>query len=93
MTCRENCSLWIWLKLNPKWLILGYDKYTKKWGLPYIFKLIKKPYFLHDTFGRYFNKYIKCKLFGHKNVKLIEKCIDNKKVYYCFDCEQEINKI
>lgn len=51
-------------------------------------KMWKSPYFWHDAIGIYFNRWIKCPLFGHRNVKDLweENC------RYCFDCGTRLPK-
>ena len=50
----------------------------------------RNEYFWHDSFGVYFNRYIKCKFFNHKNIKDIS---DNRDYVdlHCFDCECKVD--
>lgn len=92
MACRETNSLWFYIRREPLYLFFGYDKWIKKWKIPYIFKLIRTPNFLHDTFGKFFNRWVKCPLFGHKNIQKVGSCENDTLIDYCFDCEQCIKR-
>lgn len=79
MCQRQNCSIWWW--------------FFNKHGSPRNFfknKIWKNGYFWHDSFGCYFNRWIKCKLFDHRNVSCIDKKANGDLVLYCFDCEKII---
>lgn len=73
--CRETANIWF---------------YIKKGWFNKISKVIRSKYFWHDSFGKYFNRYIKCKITGHKNVSNISE--DPRKVeMFCFDCDSYID--
>jgi len=49
----------------------------------------RKDYFWHDSFGKYWNRYVKCKFFKHKNIKNISENNDYVDLH-CFDCEGKV---
>jgi hypothetical protein len=69
MDARETHSLWFWLKHHRKVPI----------------RIIRGEYFWHDSFGKYWNRFLGCRLRGHKLRQWID--VDNgKKQLYCFAC-------
>ena len=76
--CRQTASLWFWLRHDFKLFIK-----QKMW---------RNDYFWHDSFGKYWNRSIGCRLNGHKNVhRLEEGCINPNPHWYCFACETEVD--
>lgn len=93
MSCasREIKSVWFYLfgywknygGRGNRWR--GWDLFTRRWwrnGSEYIF---------HDSIGRYFNQFIKCKITGHKNTRDIA-CSGELPRTHCFDCERDITE-
>lgn len=79
--CRENASLWQYIKYNK--------------SLPsYRWYKAHKDYFWKDSFWQYYYKWIGCKLFGHKNKRAIPyyNDIDND-VVYCCNCRKVVEDI
>jgi len=87
---RINASLWSYLGF--------YKAYENKDGNPHLVKdcrwkfpsfikqkLWKSNYFWQDTLYTPFNRLIGCKLFGHRDVKLISYYIADD-TYFCFNC-------
>ena len=87
---RENAGLWKYIKSEQYY---GLKNDYKKYGLLKVYKNIKRifknHYFLHDTFGVYFNRLIGCKIFGHRTEKF-EVCGDKQE--YCYKCERYIEE-
>lgn len=89
--CRCTHSLWCYIKK----VIRPYGAHYGRWKC---FKdLMKLPintkYFWHDSFGKYFNRFLLCPLLGHKNVHwLIDGgCGGERPMHHCFCCEQEVD--
>ena len=84
MTSRETASLWFYFGFWSNYA----GRRIPKWWLPYFFKhrIWRSKYFWHDTFGVYFNRFIKCRFFGHVNVQWVDTW--GGKTRYCFDCSQ-----
>jgi len=81
---RENKNIWWYLFTytnygdKKKWR--GYKVFTKNWW--------RNEYVFHDSIGKFFNRYIICKINGHKELKKITICKESsKKISYCFACE------
>jgi hypothetical protein len=74
---REGANLWNCLTTKRG--------LSRLWGRRSIWT---NEYLLHDSFGVYFNRYIKCKLFNHKNIKDISDHRDYVELH-CFDCENK----
>ncbi len=82
--CRENANIWSSLgfcSYGGKWHWRGKRLFTKSfWGSPYL---------LHDSFGAYFNRFIICKLLGHREVKDVSDPGEEKRMH-CFKCEKHL---
>jgi hypothetical protein len=48
-----------------------------------------RKYIFHDSIGVYWNRLVKCELYGHKRVQNVG--CNNINDWYCFDCHQHIN--
>ncbi|HUS48768.1 MAG TPA: hypothetical protein VMZ91_01265 [Candidatus Paceibacterota bacterium] len=82
MNARESFNFWRAL----------FGKYPS--GKSQISRLFQKrfytsKYFWHDSFGKFWNRLVKCRLFGHKNIQDIMTNSGLDK--YCFDCETYLN--
>lgn len=77
---RETKNIWWYLfSKNPN---RRKKVFTKRWwvsGSEYIF---------HDSIGQFWNKYITCKIFGHRDVQ--QKCCSNNEQSYCYKCNTDI---
>ena len=73
--CRETQSIWWWF-------------FHRRYGSPRDFfkrKIWKGDYFWHDSFGRFFNRLIGCKIAGHKRQWMEDGgCNEDKPHWYCF---------
>jgi hypothetical protein len=71
---RMNCNVWWHLTRR------GYRKelLTRRFW--------RQSYIWHDSFGKYINRYVTCRLFGHRNVQVIDMSNGNKR-RHCFACE------
>lgn len=79
--CRMHMNLW-------KWLFGDY----KDWKFFFKNKLWKSDYFWHDSFWQYWNRWIGCKIIGHRREWMANGgCLENKPHYYCFRCNQVID--
>jgi len=76
--CREGSNIWFWLFKQNK-------QYRRSFR-----NLIKSKYFWQDSFLTHINRFIGCKLFGHKITKLLD---DNKHINFCFKCYSEVIKL
>ena len=92
--CRATKSLWFHLKK----CIVGYGKHYGRWkSTKDLFRLLKKVMvneytrdtFLHDSFGRYWNQWIVCKIKGHGHVQNVSDPGEPKRIY-CFKCERDV---
>ena len=87
MACgRETANLWWWVRRRPREFLFG-KKYGNVYVKPAVFRIVRSPYFLHDSFGQYFYRLIGCRLRGHRNVHNISDPGEPKKLY-CFNCER-----
>ena len=81
-TGRETASIWWYLFGKfPSGRWRGYRLFQRRFW--------KHPYLLHDSFGKYWNRLIGCRLFGHRHMRNIAdhgKELDQ----YCFNCERHI---
>lgn len=95
--CRQTFSLWFHIKMVFK-------KPTSEWftrwkrfvDLVYLFRRqLGNRYFWHDSFGRYINQLLICKLIGHRTVHWLDDggCgdKDNRPQWHCFNCEREVD--
>jgi hypothetical protein len=77
-TCRENVSLFLWLRHY------GIKRIIKR-------RIWKDRNFMQDTFFTGFNRFLGCKIFGHRKVEIIKdeegKEPDRK---FCFNCYRDI---
>ena len=83
---RENCSLWFYYGFWKNYAGEG----KNKWRFPEFIKRKKwkNSYFWQDTFLTYWNRFLGCKIFGHKKVQRVD---DNDVVYFfCFNCHQKV---
>ena len=72
--CRETANIWFYMK--------------KRWWRK-LFKSFKNPYFLHDSFGVYLNRWILCPFLGHRNMYNVNDIGEPERLY-CFNCDREI---
>ena len=80
--CRESMSIWLWL----------FNKRLHDWKGFFKRKIWRDEYFWHDSFGRYFNQLIRCKVVGHKRTWMGDGgCQEEKPHYYCFRCDKVID--
>ena len=87
--CRQSMNVWFYLKnflSPPKWT-------NRRAAIKNLFGLQINKTFWHDSFGRYFNRWVFCPRFGHKNVRWLSDggCEGDRPKHYCFDCEQEVD--
>ena len=71
------------------WFLFG--KYPAgNWRFPSFLKLKlwKSDYFIHDSFGVYWNRFIACR-FGHKKLDMVDEG-DGLDRIYCFACNRFI---
>lgn len=88
MSCRETGNIFWYIKD----LIIFPKRGGFKWCLKSIGRCLRNPYMWHDTFGKYWNRIIRCPIFGHEITHLKESCLHDYPVKYCFKCEREICK-
>jgi len=74
-TCRELNDIWYYLK--------------RGWWKPFL-RSFKGNYFWHDSFGKYWNRIIGCRILGHRNIQNIADPGKPKQMY-CFKCEREVH--
>lgn len=87
-TNRENASLWFYLGFWENYA--GKDK--RKWRLPEFIKRKRwnSEYFWQDTLLTYWNRFLGCKLMGHRDVQNIDD--DNgKRKDFCFNCYKKVS--
>jgi hypothetical protein len=85
--CRETLSIWFRIKA-----IFKFD--NKLYHFRRFINLdISNKYFWFDSFGVYINRYLICKIFGHKDVKWLSNgdCDNQRPMYFCFKCLKEVN--
>lgn len=89
MACRITASIWFYF-------------FGSIWFYPWRKRVIdffkdriwKSDYFWHDSFGKYWNRMIGCRLHGHRHkvwFKEGEGCGRDEAHWYCFDCERTID--
>ena len=98
--CRENMNIWRMIKNCFFRFSKGYD------GRPYeikrLYRLLSRDvwkykshreYLFHDSFGRYFNRLIGCRVFGHRKAQWMQDggCSDERPKWYCFNCDREVD--
>ena len=79
---REGFDIWICFSVKNK-----NRKRTAKRLLTKRFW--KSKYVWHDSFGKYFNRLIGCRLFGHRKVKNASNPGEWKQLH-CFNCERDL---
>lgn len=72
--CRETNNIWFYLK--------------KRWW-KHLFESFTGPYFWHDSFGQYLNRWFLCPILGHRKVKDVSDPGEKEKLY-CFNCERDV---
>jgi len=77
---RMTYNMWKYLK---KFL---HDRNRK--SLRRLLNLPINSYFWHDSFGKYWHRWVTCPLLGHGNVQIIMQ--GDVFIDYCFDCERTI---
>jgi len=79
--CRESANIW--------WCLTHKYGWGRLWGKHSVWT---SGHLWHDSFGVFLNRYVKCKLFNHKNVKDIS---DNRNYVelHCFDCEKKVEPL
>lgn len=81
--CRENASIWFSLKglfIGEPW----------RWKRLFCSPFWRSGYILHDSFGRYLNRWLLCRTLGHRYVKNIAD--PNETLHlHCFNCERRLN--
>jgi len=89
MECRKIQSIWFYIKRIIK------PKYGRRSSyLKDLMQLdLKDKYFWHDSFGKYINRYILCRVIGHRKVHWLSEgsCDAHRPMHYCFNCESEVN--
>lgn len=82
---RENFNIWR--------LLFSRSIIDRKWRWKEIFSLRfwKNSYVWHDSFGAYFNRFIRCPLFGHGKLQNVSDP-GEPKIMYCFRCEKITHK-
>lgn len=93
--CRESVSLWYYLGFDKKYEYgTLYDSgYPRQkfcgyiWRFKYLLKrkMWKSKYFWQDTLWTPFNRFIGCKLLGHRNIIKIDDEQMNDR-YFCTNC-------
>lgn len=90
--CRATHSLWF----HARKVIKPYSKFYGRWKcFVDLCKIdLANPYFWHDSFGRYLNKWLICPIVGHRNVHFLSDggCGgEDRPQHYCFNCESEVD--
>lgn len=85
---REGASLWFHLGFWENYAGRG----KRKWRLPEFIKRKRwnSKYFWQDTFLTHWNRFLGCKIFGHRNVKSIDDDNGLRKDF-CFNCYKDIS--
>ena len=78
----------LWFYIHPKRF------FSKYYGCRQLIEALSSEYFWHDSFGKYWNRLIGCRIHGdkktrHKKIRLLHDN-NNKVVWYCFACERVI---
>lgn len=80
--CRENQNIW--------WHV-----FKKRAPIRFIRrKMWQGRYFWQDSFWKYFNRLIGCRLFGHKEIGYFKEgdgCTKHEAHWYCFNCARCIS--
>jgi hypothetical protein len=79
---RESFNIWTCL----------YKRYPYGgWQIKRLFKkrFWTNRYVWHDSFGKYFNRFFRCAIFGHGKVQDIS---DPGKEMHCFNCEKSLKQ-
>jgi len=77
---REGFDIWLRLKLRSR-----KDVFTLRFWR----RALGSRYFWHDSFGKYWNRLIGCRLLGHRHVRNIADPGDPKEMH-CFNCERGV---
>ena len=67
---------------GPRWR--GWDLFHRRWWR-------NSEYLYHDSFGKFWNRWVKCKLTGHHKVMDVA-CNGEPQRLNCFDCEQAVTE-
>jgi hypothetical protein len=79
---RESFDIWqCLLSRYPSGRWMGRRLFKKRFW--------KNSYLWHDSFGKYFNRVIGCKLWGHRHVANIADPDESKKLH-CFNCDRGV---
>lgn len=86
---RQCASLWFYLGFWKNYAGKG----KNKWRFPDFFKhkVWKNEYFMKDTFYTPWNKFLGCKLFGHRKIKFLWDDCGDGRYAYCFSCCRKVN--
>jgi len=79
---RENMDLWrslFYYYPNGEWM--GKRIFTRRFW--------RNKYVWHDSFGKYWNRLLGCRLWGHRDVHNIEDPRYPAK-WHCFNCERQV---
>ena len=86
-TCRQNMSIWRYI--FPR-IVAG----RLRWRVSRLFNrnYWQSRHVWHDSFGRYWNRLIGCRIRGHKNIRYLSDggCSNDRPIYYCFACERQV---
>jgi hypothetical protein len=78
--CRQTANLWFYIAKR--------DIRNLKWA-------VRSKYFWNDTFGCYLNRFLLCKLLGHRKVEWLSdgscESKSNRPKWYCFNCQSEVD--
>ena len=93
--CRQTFSIWFYIKKVFKPYYKGYSRW--KCFRELVRLCINKSrtyYFWHDSFGIYFNRFLVCRMVGHRNVTWLFDggCgSEDRPKHYCFSCGSEVD--
>ncbi len=97
---RENANIWFCLKglifgpRLPFWAQPIADFYPKTWWLKQTLGVCRSPYFWHDSFGKYWNRLVTCRVRGHRDVHDVADhscdCAGEPPRMWCFKCERDV---
>lgn len=79
---RENVDIWTSLSMkypNGDWM--GWRVFKRTFW--------RNPYLTHDSFGKYWNRLVGCRLAGHRNIQNVADPGEPKQMH-CFNCERRI---
>ena len=83
---REGKNIWWWLFTRwgnyagrgKRWR--GRDVFRRKWW--------RSPYIWHDSVGKFWNRWIGCKVLGHRKVSNVSD--DDRIELHCFNCDRRV---